>query len=130
MVQIGASQTPSSNITLKMSCYGAATVLCAVTVMANLNFGLSLGSKAAEKIVYSIASVAADIVKLTAVIVVIRLWQKRQRMLACVGAVFGIMCLSWSLASAPGSRFRLANTPPLCMRRRAISSRVGRRQFA
>src|SRR5688572_8736036 len=102
MVQIGASQTPSSNITLKMACYGAATALCAVTVMANLNFGLSLGSTAEERIVYAIASVAADIVKITAVIVVIRLWQKPQRMLACVGAVLGLICLAWSLASAAG----------------------------
>ena len=39
---------------------------------------------------------------ITAVIVVIRLWQKRQRMLAFIGAIFGIMCLSWSLASATG----------------------------
>jgi hypothetical protein len=102
MVQIGASQTPSSNITLKMACYGAATALCAVTVMANLNFGLSLGSTAEEKLIYAVASVAADIVKITAVIVVIRLWQKPQRMLACVGAVLGLICLTWSLASAAG----------------------------
>jgi transcriptional regulator with XRE-family HTH domain len=102
MVQIGASQTPSSNITLKMACYGAATALCAVTVMANLNFGLSLGSTAEERIVYAIASVAADIVKITAVIVVIRLWQKPHRMLACVGAILGLICLAWSLASAAG----------------------------
>jgi hypothetical protein len=102
MVQIGASQTPSSNITLKMACYGAATALCAVTVMANLKFGLSLGSTAEEKLVYAIASVAADIVKITAVIVVIRLWQKPHRMLACVGAILGLICLAWSLASAAG----------------------------
>ena len=63
MVQIGANQTLSSNITLKMACYGAATALSAVTVRANLNFGLSLGNTAEEKIVYAIASVAADVVK-------------------------------------------------------------------
>lgn len=98
----GSNTLMSPSITLKVACYGAATALCAVTVMANLNFGLSLGSTADEKLIYAIASVAADIVKITAVIVVILLWQKRQRMLACVGTVFGIMCLAWSLASATG----------------------------
>ncbi|MFM9848447.1 MAG: hypothetical protein ACKVP3_14955 [Hyphomicrobiaceae bacterium] len=70
--------------------------------MANLSFGLSLGSTAEERLIYAIASVAADVVKITAVIVVIRLWQKPQRMLACVGAVLGLICLAWSLASAAG----------------------------
>ena len=87
MVQIGSNQSLSSSITLKMSCYGAATALSAVTVMANLNFGLSLGSTGEEKIVYATASVAADIVKITAVIVVIRLWQKRDRVLLSRGLV-------------------------------------------
>lgn len=105
MVQIGANHTSSSGFTLKMACYGAATALCAVTVAANLNFGLTLGSTTEEKLIYAIASVAADVIKCTAVIVVIRLWQKRQRVLACVGTVFGIICLTWSLASATGFAF-------------------------
>jgi hypothetical protein len=98
----GSKTLMSYSIILKLACYGAAVALCLVTMAANLNFGLSLGSTPEEKLIYAIASVAADIIKCTAVIVVIRLWQKRQRMLACVGTVFGIMCLSWSLASATG----------------------------
>jgi hypothetical protein len=102
MVQIGASQPIRSSITLKIACYGAAIALCIVTVAANLSFGMTLGATPEEKLVYAIASVSADIVKCTAVIVVIRLWQKPQRMLACVGAVLGLICLAWSLASAAG----------------------------
>ncbi len=54
------------------------------------------------KAIYATASVAADVIKCTMVMVVIRLWQKRQRWLAGIGAVFGVLCLTWSLASAAG----------------------------
>ena len=102
MVQIGANQTPNSSMMLKIACYGAAGALCTVTVAANLSFGMTLGSTPEEQIIYAIASVAADIVKCASVILVIRLWQKRQHVLACVGTLFGILCLAWSLASAAG----------------------------
>ena len=98
----GSNQLMGSDITLKLACYGAAAALCAVTMAANLKFGLTLGSTPEEKAIYAIASVAADIFKCTAVVVVIRLWQKRQRWLAGVGAVIGVLCLTWSLASAAG----------------------------
>jgi len=91
-----------SDITLKLACYGAAAALCAVTVAANLKFGLTLGSTPEEKAIYAIASVAADIFKCTTVVVVIRLWQQRRRWLAGIGAVFGALYLTWSLASAAG----------------------------
>ena len=94
--------TGGYSVVLKIACYGAAAALCAVTVAANLKFGLTLGSTPEEKAIYATASVAADIIKCTMVMVVIRLWQKRQRMLACVGTVFGLVCLTWSLASAAG----------------------------
>ncbi len=82
-----------SDITLKLACYGAAAALCAVTVAANLKFGLTLGSTPEEKAIYATASVAADVFKCTMIMVVIRLWQKRQRWLAGVGAVFGVALL-------------------------------------
>jgi hypothetical protein len=98
----GSNTLMNHSIILKLACYGAAVALCLVTMAANLNFGMTLGITPEEKIVYAIASVAADVVKITAVIVVIRLWQKPQRMLACVGAILGLICLAWSLASAAG----------------------------
>ena len=91
-----------SDITLKLACYGAAAALCAVTVAANLKFAMTLGVTVEEKAIYATASVAADVIKCTMVMVVIRLWQQGQRMLACVGTILGLACLAWSLASAAG----------------------------
>ena len=103
MAQIRENGPTSGNSALlKITCFGAAAALCGVTVAANLHFGLTLGSTPEEKIIYAIASVAADVVKCTAVMVVIRLWLKRQRVLAGVGTVLGLICLAWSLASAAG----------------------------
>ena len=83
-------------------CYGAAAALCAVTMAANLKFGMTLGVTIEEKAIYATASVAADGIKCTMVIVVIRLWRRRQRWLAGVGTLLGLACLAWSLASAAG----------------------------
>ena len=94
--------TSGNSAVLKTVCYGAAGAFCCVTMAANLHFGLTLGSTPEEKLIYATASVAADVIKITTVIVVIRLWQKRQRMLACVGTLLGLICLAWSLASAAG----------------------------
>ena len=87
---------------LKIACYGAAAALCAVTVAANLKFGMTLGSTPEEKAIYATGSVAADVFKCTMAMVVIRLWQKRHHWWAGVGVVFGVLCLTWSLASAAG----------------------------
>ena len=94
--------TGDNSAVLKIACYGAAAALCAVTVAANLKFGLTLGSTPEEKAIYATASVAADIFKCTMAMVVIRLWQKRHYWWAGVGVVFGVLCLTWSLASAAG----------------------------
>ena len=90
MAQLRENGPTGDNSAVKLACYGAAAALCAVTMAANLKFGLTLGSTPEEKAIYAIASVAADIFKCTAVMVVIRVWQKRQRWLAGVGAVFGV----------------------------------------
>ena len=94
--------TGGNSAGLKIACYGAAAALCAVTMAANLKFGLTLGSTVEEKAIYAIASVGGDIFKCTTVVLVIRLWQKRQRWLAGVGTLLGLACLTWSLASAAG----------------------------
>ena len=93
MAQLYENGPGDNSAVLKITCYGAAAALCAVTVAANLKFGLTLGSTPEEKAIYATASVAADVFKCTMVMVVIRLWQKRQRWLAGVGAVFGVALL-------------------------------------
>src|SRR5688572_21602103 len=56
----GSNTLMNQSIILKLACYGAAVALCLVTMAANLNFGMTLGATPEEKIVYAIASVAAD----------------------------------------------------------------------
>ncbi len=57
--------TGDNGIVLKVACYGVAIAL-AVTMAANLHFGLTLASSPEEKALYAIASVAADVIKCTA----------------------------------------------------------------
>ena len=51
---------------LKVAGYAAATAFCAVSVCANLRYGLSLGKNPTDKATYATASVAADIFKIAA----------------------------------------------------------------
>jgi hypothetical protein len=51
---------------LKVAGYAAAAAFCAVSVCANLRYGLSLGKNPMDKATYAIASVAADIFKMAA----------------------------------------------------------------
>ena len=94
--------TSGNSAVLKTVCYGAAGAFCCVTMAANLHFGMTLGSTPEEKLIYATASLSADVIKCTIVLVVIRLLQRRHRWLACVGTVLGLICLAWSLASAAG----------------------------
>ena len=94
--------TVGSGSVLKIAYYGAALAFCCVTMAANLNFGMTLGSTLEEKLIYATASVAADIVKSTWMMVVIQLWQARRYGRACIASALWMACLLWSLASATG----------------------------
>jgi hypothetical protein len=82
--------------------YAAAAAFCAVSVCANLRYGLSLGKNPIDKTTYAIASVAADIFKMAAPLLALSLWERRFRILAVMGFVLWIGCVSWSMASAAG----------------------------
>ena len=82
--------------------YAAAAAFCAVSVCANLRYGLSLGKNPMDKATYAIASIAADIFKMTTPLLALSLWERRFRILAVMGFVLWLGCVSWSMASAAG----------------------------
>jgi hypothetical protein len=87
---------------LKMVGYAAAAAFCAVSVCANLRYGLSLGADPLDKATYATASVAADVFKMAAPMLAATLWGKRLRVLASLGLLLWLGCVSWSLTSAIG----------------------------
>ena len=87
---------------LKVVGYAAAAAFCAVSVCANLRYGLSLGKNPMDKATYAIASVAADIFKMAAPLLALSLWERRFRILAVMGFVLWLGCVSWSMTSAAG----------------------------
>ena len=87
---------------LKVAGYAAAAAFCAVSVCANLRYGLSLGKNPMDKATYAIASVAADIFKVAAPLFALSLWERRFRILGVMGFVLWLGCVSWSMASAAG----------------------------
>ena len=87
---------------LRMSGYAAAAAFCAVSVGANLQYGLSLGRNPIDKATYAVASVAADVFKIAAPLLALNLWSKRFHILAIAGLVLWLGCVGWSMASAVG----------------------------
>jgi hypothetical protein len=87
---------------LRMSGYLAAAAFCAVSVGANLQYGLSLGKNPIDKATYAAASVAADVFKMAAPLLALSLWSKRFHILAIACLVLWLGCVAWSMASAVG----------------------------
>ena len=87
---------------LRMSGYAAAAAFCAVSVGANLQYGLSLGRNPIDKATYAVASIAADVFKIAAPLLALSLWSKRFHILAIAGLVLWLGCVAWSMASAVG----------------------------
>ena len=95
------SSEPDHRI-LRLSGYVAAAAFCAVSVGANLQFGLSLGRNPIDKATYAVASIAADVFKIAAPFLALSLWGKRFHILAIAGLVLWLGCVGWSMASAVG----------------------------
>ena len=91
-----------SVLTLKIAGYGAVAAICVVTVAANVSFAVKLGVTPTEKAVFGAASAAIDVLKFIALVLATRLWHRRRRILAGGCAMMGLMCLTWSIASALG----------------------------
>src|SRR5262245_10522114 len=87
---------------LRMSGYAAAAASCAVSIGANLQYGLSLGRNPIDKATYAVASIAADVFKIAAPLLALSLWSKRSHILAIAGLVLWLGCVGWSMASAVG----------------------------
>ena len=87
---------------LTVSGYAAAAAFCAVSLSANLQYGLSLGNTPIDKATYTAASVAADVFKMAAPLLALSLWRKRLHTLVIAGLVLWLGCVAWSMTSAVG----------------------------
>lgn len=81
---------------------GAATAFVAVSVLANLWFGLSLGHTELDKAIYATASVAADLFKVALPLMILALWQSGRRAFAMPALALWCCCVAWSLSAATG----------------------------
>ena len=110
--------------TLKMAGYAAATAFCAVSVFANLRYGLSLGKNPVDKATYAVASVAADIFKIAVPLLGLSLWEKRRRSFTTIALMLWAGCVLWSMSSAVG--FALSTRDEAIANRKAeVSTRHG-----
>ena len=82
--------------------YFGATVLSAVSLIANLRYGLSLARHPLDQATSAGASVAIDLLKALLPVVALRLWGSRHRLVAIASAILWLGCLSWSLSNAIG----------------------------
>ena len=82
--------------------YFGAAVLSAVSLIANLRYGLSLARHPLDQATYAGASVAIDLLKALLPVVALRLWGSRHRLVAIASAILWLGCLSWSLSNAIG----------------------------
>ena len=106
--------------TLKVTGYAAAAAFCAVSIFANLRYGLSLGTSPIDKATYAVASVAADIFKIAVPLMALNLWERRRRSLGLIALMLWVGCVMWSLTSAVG--FALSTRDETVADRRAEAS--------
>jgi len=82
---------------------GAATVgMAAVSLRANYLFGYGFGRTPETAHVFGWANVAADLWKVSGLIVITALWRARQRRSALMLAPIWVLCLVWGLTGAVG----------------------------
>ena len=82
--------------------YFGAGVLCIVSLIANLRYGLSLARDPLDKVAYGAASVAVDILKAALPLLALRLWHRRHHLMFVASAMLWVGCVSWSMSSAVG----------------------------
>ena len=82
--------------------YAAAAAFCAVSLSANLQYGLFLGHTLIDKATYTAASMAADVFKMAAPLLVLSLRRQRLHTLVIAGLVLWLGCVAWSMTSAVG----------------------------
>lgn len=80
----------------------AASVLSAVSLSANLTYGMTLGTTATEKLTYAAASVAADLLKISVPALVLTIWQQGRGVVAVIALLLWGGAMTWSTSSAMG----------------------------
>ena len=78
---------------LRITGYGAAAAFCAVSLAANLRYGLSLGTESLDKGIYAAASVAADVFKIGLPLHLLALRAKCYRILSAAGFALALAAL-------------------------------------
>ena len=73
-----------------------------MSLSANLQYGLSLGNTPIDKATYTAASVAADVFKMAAPLLVLSLRRQRLHTMVMAGLVLWLGCVAWSMTSAVG----------------------------
>jgi hypothetical protein len=102
----------------------AAVAFCAVSALANLRYGLSLGQNPMDKATYAAASIAADIFKIAVPLLALSLWEKQHRLMNIGALVLWSGCVLWSMSSAVG--FALSTRDQVVAERTAtVSTRHG-----
>ena len=82
--------------------YSAAALLCVVSLIANMRYGLSLAREPLDKAAYAGASIAVDILKAALPLIALSLRHRRHHIIAAASAVLWLGCVSWSMSSAIG----------------------------
>ena len=91
-----------SVLTIRCLGYLAAAALAIVSATANARFGWTWGTSAFDKYVYSLTSVAIDLLKICLPLLAMPLWTNRHRAAAACAAVLWLACMTWSTSAAIG----------------------------
>src|SRR5262245_7432324 len=80
----------------------AAGVFCAVSLGANLSYGMTIGTTVTEKATYAAASVAADLLKIAVPVLALTTWHRRRVGMTVIALVLWTGAMAWSTSSALG----------------------------
>ena len=88
--------------TARIAIYGLAVGFCAISLIANTCFAMSVATSPVEKVIMVVMGVLLDLFKAMAVVLALRLWARRYHALAVATVVLGLGALAWSSISALG----------------------------
>jgi hypothetical protein len=115
-----AHQGATSGWTLRIAAYAAAFGFCSVSLYANARFGSTLGTGAADRIIYIVVSLSADLFKIAAPLMALGPGIRKSRLLAAATLSLWLGCVAWSVCSAVG--FALSTRSEAAAERTALSA--------
>jgi hypothetical protein len=115
-----ARQGATSGWTLRIVAYAAAFGFSSVSLYANARFGSTLGTGAADRIIYIVVSLSADLFKIAAPLMALSPGIRRSRLLAAATLSLWLGCVAWSVCSALG--FALSTRSEAIAERTALSA--------